>query len=185
MNHIAEGSYAGSVIAALFLKRFVHDAKRFAHLDIFGWVPREQPGARKAASRRPPARCSSSSAKSSEAREQAASCPIRAATPIAPILPPTQSARPASRPSATCTGDRARSCAPSLPLRREPRFDSIARHRGASSARPSPSMPKARAGPGCRSSATLCRLHAERGLSPPSSRPRTRSPHCAAMSIRA
>lgn len=44
VNHIAEGSYAGSVIAALFLKRFVKDAKRFAHLDIFGWVPREQPG---------------------------------------------------------------------------------------------------------------------------------------------
>lgn len=44
VNHIAEGSFAGSIIAALFLKRFVHDAKRFAHLDIFGWVPREQPG---------------------------------------------------------------------------------------------------------------------------------------------
>ena len=44
VNHIAEGSYAGSVVAALFLKRFVAKAKRFAHLDIFGWVPREQPG---------------------------------------------------------------------------------------------------------------------------------------------
>jgi leucyl aminopeptidase len=44
VNHIAEGSFAGSIIAALFLKRFVHDAKRFAHLDIFGWVPRELPG---------------------------------------------------------------------------------------------------------------------------------------------
>jgi leucyl aminopeptidase len=44
VNHIAEGSHAGSVIAALFLKRFVANAKRFAHLDIFGWVPREQPG---------------------------------------------------------------------------------------------------------------------------------------------
>jgi leucyl aminopeptidase len=28
----------------LFLKRFVRKAKRFAHLDIFAWVPREQPG---------------------------------------------------------------------------------------------------------------------------------------------
>jgi leucyl aminopeptidase len=44
VNHISEGSHAGSVIAALFLKRFVKQAKRFAHLDIFGWVPREQPG---------------------------------------------------------------------------------------------------------------------------------------------
>jgi leucyl aminopeptidase len=44
VNHIAEGSFAGSIVAALFLKRFVRDAKRFAHLDIFGWVPRNQPG---------------------------------------------------------------------------------------------------------------------------------------------
>ena len=41
VGHIAEGSFAGSVIAALFLKRFVRDAKCFARLDIFGWVPRE------------------------------------------------------------------------------------------------------------------------------------------------
>jgi leucyl aminopeptidase len=44
VSHISEGSFAGSVTAALFLKRFVKDAKRFAHLDIYGWVPREQPG---------------------------------------------------------------------------------------------------------------------------------------------
>jgi leucyl aminopeptidase len=44
VSHIAEGSFAGSIIAALFLKRFVKNAKRFAHLDIFAWVPREQPG---------------------------------------------------------------------------------------------------------------------------------------------
>ncbi len=44
VSHISEGSLAGSIIAALFLKRFVRNAKRFAHLDIFGWVPAEQPG---------------------------------------------------------------------------------------------------------------------------------------------
>jgi leucyl aminopeptidase len=44
LSHIAEGSFAGSIIAALFLKRFVRNAKRFAHIDIFGWVPSEQPG---------------------------------------------------------------------------------------------------------------------------------------------
>ncbi len=44
VNHIAEGGFASSVVAALFLKRFVKQAKRFAHLDIFAWVPREQPG---------------------------------------------------------------------------------------------------------------------------------------------
>jgi len=44
VSHISEGGFAGSVTAALFLKRFVKDAKRFAHLDIYGWVPREQYG---------------------------------------------------------------------------------------------------------------------------------------------
>lgn len=44
MNHIAESTFAGSVVAALFLKRFVKNAKRFAHLDIFGWSPKDQPG---------------------------------------------------------------------------------------------------------------------------------------------
>ncbi|HEX5931158.1 MAG TPA: leucyl aminopeptidase family protein [Methyloceanibacter sp.] len=44
VSHIAEGPFAGSIIAALFLRRFVRNAKRFAHLDIFGWVPSEQPG---------------------------------------------------------------------------------------------------------------------------------------------
>ncbi len=44
VNHISDGPFAGSVTAALFLKRFVHEAKRFAHLDIYGWVPREQHG---------------------------------------------------------------------------------------------------------------------------------------------
>ncbi len=44
VSHIAEDAFAGSVIAALFLKRFVRQSKRFVHLDIFGWVPREQPG---------------------------------------------------------------------------------------------------------------------------------------------
>lgn len=44
VSHIAEGSFAGSIVAALFLKRFVREAKRFAHLDIFAWVPQEQPG---------------------------------------------------------------------------------------------------------------------------------------------
>ncbi|MGH6735671.1 MAG: leucyl aminopeptidase family protein [Methyloceanibacter sp.] len=44
LSHISDGPFAGSVTAALFLKRFVKDAKRFAHLDIYAWVPRDQPG---------------------------------------------------------------------------------------------------------------------------------------------
>jgi leucyl aminopeptidase len=44
VKQIPEGPIAGSVMAALFLKRFVRNAKRFAHLDIFAWVPEDQPG---------------------------------------------------------------------------------------------------------------------------------------------
>ena len=43
MNNVSEGGLAGSVIAALFLKTFVTQARTFAHLDIYGW--RSQPRA--------------------------------------------------------------------------------------------------------------------------------------------
>ena len=39
LNHIAGNSYAGSIVAALFLRRFVSQAKVFAHFDIFAWNP--------------------------------------------------------------------------------------------------------------------------------------------------
>ncbi len=38
VNHISNSGFAGAITAALFLKRFVKNAKRYAHLDIFGWV---------------------------------------------------------------------------------------------------------------------------------------------------
>lgn len=44
VNHISQGPFAGSITAALFLRRFVSAAKRFAHFDIYGWVPRPTPG---------------------------------------------------------------------------------------------------------------------------------------------
>src|SRR5262245_45120881 len=37
MNNVSESPFAGSVTAALFLRRFVKQASRFAHLDIYGW----------------------------------------------------------------------------------------------------------------------------------------------------
>lgn len=43
MNNVAEGGFAGSIVAALFLKRFVRKARRFAHFDIFGWRPAAKP----------------------------------------------------------------------------------------------------------------------------------------------
>ena len=36
---------AGSITAALFLKRFVTRAQNWAHFDIFGWSPSERPHA--------------------------------------------------------------------------------------------------------------------------------------------
>ena len=45
INNASPEPYAGSITAALFLKRnFVKGAKRYIHLDIFGWVPRAVPG---------------------------------------------------------------------------------------------------------------------------------------------
>ena len=38
------GAFAGSVTAALFLKRFVRQAGAWAHLDIYGWAPEARPG---------------------------------------------------------------------------------------------------------------------------------------------
>lgn len=45
INHISSGGFAGSVTAALFLSHFVDQAKSWAHLDVFGWVPVEKPWA--------------------------------------------------------------------------------------------------------------------------------------------
>ncbi len=39
MNNIWNAPFAGSIIAALFLKRFVSKARRFAHFDLYGWRP--------------------------------------------------------------------------------------------------------------------------------------------------
>ena len=43
VNHISSGPFAGSVTAALFLKRFVSRAERYMHFDIYGWVPSAMP----------------------------------------------------------------------------------------------------------------------------------------------
>jgi leucyl aminopeptidase len=45
VNHITAGGFAGSITAALFLSRFVENAKTWVHFDIFGWTPSEKPWA--------------------------------------------------------------------------------------------------------------------------------------------
>ncbi|MBL8905381.1 MAG: leucyl aminopeptidase family protein [Rhizobiales bacterium] len=44
LNNSSESAYAGSITAALFLKRFVESAKTYVHFDIFGWTPTAKPG---------------------------------------------------------------------------------------------------------------------------------------------
>jgi leucyl aminopeptidase len=44
LNNAPGGGMAGSITAALFLRRFVTTPERWLHLDIYGWNPRERPG---------------------------------------------------------------------------------------------------------------------------------------------
>jgi leucyl aminopeptidase len=40
----AAGGFAGSITAALFLKRFVDKTKSWVHFDIYAWTPSARPG---------------------------------------------------------------------------------------------------------------------------------------------
>ena len=44
LNNAGESGFAGSLTAALFLKRFVDRAKSYVHFDIFAWTPAAKPG---------------------------------------------------------------------------------------------------------------------------------------------
>jgi leucyl aminopeptidase len=44
VNHVSDGAFAGSITAALFLRRFVDKARAWAHFDIFAWTPKARPG---------------------------------------------------------------------------------------------------------------------------------------------
>jgi leucyl aminopeptidase len=44
LNNAPAGGMAGSITAALFLRRFVTDAKRWLHLDVYAWNQRDRPG---------------------------------------------------------------------------------------------------------------------------------------------
>jgi leucyl aminopeptidase len=43
MNNVSDGPFAGAVTAALFLRRFVRQARRYGHFDIYGWRPAQKP----------------------------------------------------------------------------------------------------------------------------------------------
>lgn len=44
LDNAPSGGFAGSITAALFLRRFVTDSPRYAHFDIYGWQPSAAPG---------------------------------------------------------------------------------------------------------------------------------------------
>jgi len=44
LNNVSSGSFAGSITAALFLRRFVEKAKAWVHFDLYGWTPSAKPG---------------------------------------------------------------------------------------------------------------------------------------------
>ena len=44
VNNAGSTPFAGSITAAMFLKRFVKNARSWVHLDIFGWAPEARPG---------------------------------------------------------------------------------------------------------------------------------------------
>ncbi|AGT10300.1 leucyl aminopeptidase family protein [Paracoccus aminophilus] len=44
LDNAPSGGFAGSITAALFLRRFTTGAKTYAHFDIYGWQPSAAPG---------------------------------------------------------------------------------------------------------------------------------------------
>ena len=43
INNVNTDGFAGAIVAALFLRRFVGRAKSWAHFDVFGWSPVDRP----------------------------------------------------------------------------------------------------------------------------------------------
>ncbi|TWG92345.1 leucyl aminopeptidase [Mesorhizobium sp. J18] len=43
VNNVTSDGFAGSITAALFLRRFVEKARLWVHFDIYGWNPNEKP----------------------------------------------------------------------------------------------------------------------------------------------
>ncbi len=44
LDNAPKGGFAGSITAALFLRRFVNEHDRYIHFDIYGWQPTAAPG---------------------------------------------------------------------------------------------------------------------------------------------
>jgi leucyl aminopeptidase len=44
LNNVSASPFAGAIIAALFLRRFVTATPRWLHLDLYAWNPKDRPG---------------------------------------------------------------------------------------------------------------------------------------------
>jgi len=44
LNNVSSGSFAGAIIGALFLKRFVTATPEWLHVDLYAWNPKDRPG---------------------------------------------------------------------------------------------------------------------------------------------
>ena len=44
LSNVAPGGFAGSIVCALFLQRFVTESPRWIHLDLYAWTPSARPG---------------------------------------------------------------------------------------------------------------------------------------------
>jgi leucyl aminopeptidase len=44
LNNVSASPFAGAIVAALFLRRFVGSTARWLHLDLYAWNPKERPG---------------------------------------------------------------------------------------------------------------------------------------------
>jgi leucyl aminopeptidase len=44
INNVSSSAFAGAIIAALFLKRFVTATPNWLHLDLYAWNPKDRPG---------------------------------------------------------------------------------------------------------------------------------------------
>jgi leucyl aminopeptidase len=44
LNNVSSSGFAGAIIGGLFLKRFVHKAKAWVHIDLYAWNSKDRPG---------------------------------------------------------------------------------------------------------------------------------------------
>ncbi len=44
LNNVAASGFAGAIFGALFLRRFVTETRRWMHIDLYAWNPKERPG---------------------------------------------------------------------------------------------------------------------------------------------